>query len=134
MSSPCWPFQITSVFWKCSTNRPYAVTLSPLTTMPVSAVLAVQPTPLPWSARQIHTSSSSTLSLLTTRLVVALPGVAPPTRKNTSNNAVGLSAAPPCDFGERSSSSKSRSSSWPLPLPTCSSTRELTVPASKRRP
>ena len=43
---PRSPFQITSYFWKCSTNRPVAVTSSPLTITPVSAVFAVQPTPV----------------------------------------------------------------------------------------
>src|SRR3954471_16075495 len=56
---------------------------------PVSAVLLVQPTPLPWSARQAQMSSRMTLLLLTTRLVAALPGVAPPMRKNTSLSVVG---------------------------------------------
>src|SRR3954451_951335 len=60
---------------------------------PVSAVLAVQPTPLPWSARHAQMSSRITLLLLTTRLVAALPGVAPPMRKNTSLSVVGSVAS-----------------------------------------
>jgi hypothetical protein len=64
-----------------------------LTITPVSAVLAVQPTPLPWSARQAQMSSRMTLALFTTRLVAALPGVAPPMRKNTSLSVVGSVAS-----------------------------------------
>ena len=55
-------------------------------------MLTVQPTPLPWSARQSHMWSPMTLSLLTSRLVVALPTPAPPMRKNTSCSEVGLAA------------------------------------------
>ena len=65
-------------------SRPYAVTFSPLTMTPVLAVFEVQPTPLPWSARHAQMLSRITLSLLTTRLVVALPASAPPIRKKTS--------------------------------------------------
>ena len=54
------------------------------------AVLLVQPTPAPWSARHAQTSSMITLFLLICRLVVASPGVAPPMRKNTSWINVGL--------------------------------------------
>ena len=67
------------------------MTLSPLTMTPVSAVLLVQPTPLPWSARQAQMWSRMTLSALTSRLTVALPRCAPPMRKNTSWSDVGSS-------------------------------------------
>jgi hypothetical protein len=60
-----------------------------------------------------------TLLLLTTRLVVAFPGVAPPMRKNTSLNVEGSDA---------SLSLRAR------PLPTWRRTGELTGPASKRTP
>ena len=94
------------------------MTLSPLTITPVSAVLAVQPTPLPWSARQAQMSSRMTLSLFTTRLVVALPGVAPPMRKNTSLSVVGSAGSLLCAFG----------------VPTSSSTGEFIGPASNISP
>ncbi len=94
------------------------MTSSPLTTTPVSAVFAVQPTPFPWSARHAQMSSSRTSSLFTTRLVVALPGVAPPMRKNTSCSEVGSAGSLLCACG----------------VPTCSSTGELTVPASNSSP
>src|SRR5205823_14557609 len=54
---PFSPFQTTSSFWKCSTKRPVAVTSSPLTTTPVSAVLLVHTMPHPLSA--IHDLMSS---------------------------------------------------------------------------
>ena len=63
-------------------------------------------------------SSTITLLLLTTRLLVALPATAPPTRKNTSCTVVGLPA-------------------WltvEVPGPTCSSAALLVVPASNSRP
>jgi hypothetical protein len=41
------PFQRVWYSWQCSTNRPYSVTLAPLTIRPVLLVLAVQPTPFP---------------------------------------------------------------------------------------
>src|ERR1700730_1601776 len=70
------------------------VTLAPLTTMPLAAVLVVQPTvpPLPWSARHSHRSSPTTLLLLTTTVCVALPTVAPPIRAKTSDRTVGSEA------------------------------------------
>src|SRR5260370_4456655 len=124
MTSPSLPFQMTLYFWKCSTNSPVAVTWSPFTTRPVSAVLTVQPTEpgTPWSARQIHRSSRMVLSLLTSRATVALPTCGRPTRKNTSGNVVGLDGwlcgTPLLPFFE----------------PICTSTGELTGPASTRRP
>ena len=60
-----------------------------------------------------------TLLLLTTRAVVALPGVAPPIRKNTSDSTDGSVAS---------------LSLRACPLPTCSKTGELVVPASKMIP
>src|SRR4051812_8079367 len=124
MFSPSLPFQITLYFWKCSTNRPVAVTWSPFTTRPVSAVLTVHPTEpgTPWSARQIHRSSRIVLSLLTSRATVALPTCGPPTRKNTSCSAVGWEAT-----------------LWGTPLlpffePICTRTGELTGPASTVMP
>jgi hypothetical protein len=63
-------------------------------------------------------SSSRTLSLFTTRLVVALPGVAPPMRKKTSCSDVGSAGSPLCAFFG----------------PTSTSTREFFGPASKRSP
>src|ERR1700730_5706253 len=70
------------------------VTLAPLTTMPLAAVLVVQPTvpPLPWSARHSHRSSPMTLLLLTTSVWVARPTVAPPMRAKTSDRTVGSAA------------------------------------------
>ncbi len=94
------------------------MTLAPLTIRPVSAVLVVQPTPLPWSARQAQMWSMIVLPLFTTRLVVARPAPAPPIRKNTSWIEIGLPACAAVDpFG-----------------PICSSTGELVVPASNSRP
>ena len=62
--------------------------------------------------------STIVLLLLTTRLVVALPAISPPIRKNTSWTVVGSAA-------------------WlavePL-APTVSRAAELTVPASNSRP
>jgi hypothetical protein len=57
-----------------------------VTTTPVSAVFSVQPTSLPWSARQAHTSSMIELRALSSRLTVAEVVVvsAPPMRKKTS--------------------------------------------------
>src|SRR5579864_3245228 len=86
---------------------------------PVSEVLAVQPTPLPWSARQAQMSSRITLLLLTTSAVVALPAVAPPIRKNTSDSA---------DGSEASLSLRG------CPAPTWSRTGEVVAPASNRTP
>ncbi len=95
------------------------MTLSPLTIRPVSAVLVVQPTPVPWSARQAQMWSIIVLLLLTTRLVVALPAPAPPMRKNTSwiDGRVGRVAAPTRRSGR--------------PAAACC---ELVVPASNSRP
>src|ERR1700761_5042742 len=96
------------------------VTLAPLTTRPLAAVFVLQPTVplLPWSARHSHRSSPTTLALLTTRVWVALPTVAPPMRANTSDRTVGSLA-------------------W-LVLepagPICTSSLELVVPASKMNP
>jgi hypothetical protein len=61
-------------------------------------------------------SSRITWELLTTRLVAAVPGVAPPMRKNTSCTTVG-SAGSAVPFR-----------GW---LPTCSRTGDLTGPAEK---
>ena len=94
------------------------MTSSPLTITPVSAVLAVQPTPLPWSARQAQMSSRMTSSLFTTRLVVALPGVAPPMRKNTSLSVVGSAGSLLCAFF----------------VPTWSRTGELFGPGVEHQP
>ena len=58
------------------------------------------------------------LLLLTTRLVVALPAIRPPIRKNTSWIEVGLPAWLAAEPGG----------------PTCSRIGELTVPASKSSP
>src|ERR1700722_13596329 len=51
------------------------VTLAPLTTSPLAAVLVVQPTVplLPWSARHSHRPSPTTLSLLICSVCVAEP-------------------------------------------------------------
>ena len=86
----------------------------------MSPVLIVQPTvpALPWSARQAQVWSMITLLLLTTRLVVALPAVAPPMRKKTSCSVVGLAAW----------------SAVEPDGPTVSSAAELVVPASNSRP
>src|SRR5258708_32435815 len=92
------------------------VTLAPLTTKPVSAVLTAQPTPLLWSPRQIHRSSPITLLLLICRQRAALPTADPPTRKKRSLSDVGLAAWPALE------------PSWP----TCSRMGELVAPAAKR--
>src|ERR1700758_3807306 len=70
------------------------VTLAPLTTRPLAAVLVVQPTvpPFPWSARHSHRSSPTTLLLLTCSVCVALPTVAPPILAKTSDRTVGSEA------------------------------------------
>ncbi len=62
------------------------MTLFPVTATPVSARLTVQPTSLPWSARQAHRLSMIELEALSSRLTVAETGVvsAPPMRKKTS--------------------------------------------------
>src|SRR5256885_13785305 len=85
---------------------------------PVWGVFGAQPPPLPWSARQAQMWSMIVLALLTTRLVVAEPGPAPPIRKNTSWIVVGLPAW----------------LAFEPAGPTCTSTGELTVPASNRMP
>jgi hypothetical protein len=78
MTLPPWPFQTVSYFWKCSTARPYAVTLLPLTIRPVAAVSEVQePAPAPWSARQAQTSSMIELLLLSTKAVGHRAGLGP---------------------------------------------------------
>ena len=59
-----------------------------------------------------------TLSLFTTRLVVALPTCGPPIRKKTSESVVG-------SFGSLRPAPLS-----PWPVPTRSSTGEFTAPAS----
>src|ERR1700722_2334979 len=120
MVSPPLPTPGPWSFWYCSTNRPVARTLLPLTTRPWAAVLTVQPTvpELPWSARQAQMSSTRVLLELTTRLLVAWPAMSPPIRKKTSWTEVGLLA-------------------W-LALepagPIWSSVLELVVPASNSRP
>ncbi len=81
-------------------------------------MLDVQPTPLPWSARQSHMWSPITLLLLTTRLWAALPTPAPPIRKNTSLSEVGFAAW----FAVEPAG------------PTCIRTDELVVPASMSSP
>ena len=58
------------------------------------------------------------MSLFTTKLVVALPGVAPPMRKNTSLSVAGSAG----------------SLLWAFGVPTWSSTGELTGPASNISP
>ena len=128
MTRPFSPFQSVLYFWKCSTNRPVAVTLSPFTMTPFVPVLvfhrsvspftpAVKPS-RPWSARHTHVWSMSTLSALTSSAVVALPMCGPPTRKYTSLSVMGFAA--------------SALFPWPLPpaLPTRMSTGESVVPAS----
>ena len=90
---PCSPFQITSYFWKCSTKSPVGVDVVAVDDQAgVGGVLTVQPTPVPWSARQAQMSSRTTWSLLTIRLIVALPTCGPPIRKKTSCRAVGSAA------------------------------------------
>src|SRR3954470_21488932 len=85
---------------------------------PLSAVLTVQPTPEPWSARHAQMWSMMAFGLFTNRLLVALPGPAPPIRKNTSWIVVGLAAWLADD-----------------PLgPTTSRLAELVAPASNKRP
>src|SRR4051812_6786189 len=115
---PPLPFQTTLYFWKCSTNRPYAITLLPLTTRPESAGLVVQPAPLPWSARQAQMWSMMVLLLLTTSALVTEAGPAPPTRRKTSCTEIGsvawLAVEPPG--------------------PTCNSDGDRVLPASKSRP
>src|SRR5260370_15504154 len=86
---------------------------------PVSAVLLVQPPPLPWSARHAQMSSRIVLSLLTIKLVVTLPAAAPPMRKNTSDSTDGSDAAPA--IGE-------------FPSPTRSRKGDVIGPASNRTP
>ncbi|MBB4717609.1 hypothetical protein BJ965_007491 [Streptomyces luteogriseus] len=81
-------------------------------------MLVFQPMPVPWSPRQIHMWSPMTSSLLTTRLVVALPTAAPPTRKYTSCREVGFAAWSAVD------------PAGPTSIRVC----ELVVPASKRTP
>src|ERR1700746_3489024 len=95
MSVPPEPLQITSFFLECLTKSPEAVTLLPFAIRPVSAVLSVHPTPVPWSARQAQMSSRTELLALSTKLTWALPAAAPPTRKNTSDTTSGLSGALP---------------------------------------
>src|SRR5919206_2432133 len=118
---PFSPFQITSYFWKCSAKSPVAITSSPFTTTPVSAVLLVQPTPPPWSAPHPQMSSRIVWSAFTSSAVVTLPRCGPPIRKKTSLSVVGSAAllascGPPCF------------------VPTRRSAGELTGPASKTRP
>ena len=83
-------------------------------------MLVVQPTvpELPWSARQAQMSLSRVLLALTTRLLVALPAMSPPIRKNASWTEVGSLAWLVVD-------------PW---VPTVSSALELVVPASNSRP
>src|SRR3954452_8095968 len=96
---PRSPFQTTLLRWKCSTNRPVAVTLSPLTTTPLRPMLVrqrsvsppVKPSP-PWSARHTQVWSTSTLSLLISSATSVLPTCGPPTRKYTSDSVVGFEA------------------------------------------
>src|SRR3954451_363815 len=91
---PFSPAQKTSYFWKCSTKRPVAVTLSASTRTPVSAVLTVQPTPFPWSARQAQMSSRIVLSWSTSRLLVGLPACGPPMReKQARGRSAGMRSA-----------------------------------------
>src|SRR5580693_10778826 len=70
------------------------VTLVPLTTRPLAAVVVVHPTVplLPWSARHSHRSSPTTLLLLTCNVCVAVPTAAPPMRAKTSDRTVGSDA------------------------------------------
>src|ERR1700722_3387512 len=120
MVSPPLPTPGPWSFWYCSTNRPVARTLLPLTIRPCWAVLTVQPTvpELPWSARQAQMSSIRVLLALTTRLLVACPAMSPPIRKNVSWTEIGLLAW----FADEPAG------------PICSSVLELVVPASNRRP
>jgi len=109
--------------WKCSTNRPVAVTLSPLTTRPWRPVLVFQRSvserpSTPWSARHTQVWSIRTLSRLTSSAMSALPTCGPPTRKYTSDSVVGLDGS--FFFGLE----------LPFFLPTCRSTGDSTRPAS----
>src|SRR5579859_2271360 len=118
-SVPPWPFQIVSYCWKCSTARPLAVTLFPLTASPVAEGSPDQvPAPAPWSARQTQTSSMIELLLLSTKAVAAEPASAPPTRKNTSSMLSGFEALFAVDPS----------------TPTCSRAEDWVGPASKMRP
>src|SRR5215204_3597660 len=92
---PFSPFQTVLYSWKCSTNSPVAVTLSPLTTRPLRPVLVFQRSvserpSTPWSARHTQVWSIRTLSRLTWSAMSALPTCGPPTRKYTSESVVGL--------------------------------------------
>ena len=84
---PFSPFQTVLYSWKCSTNRPVAVTLSPLTTTPLRPMFVFQRSvspekpSTPWSARHTQVWSIRTLSLLTSSATSALPTCGPPTRK-----------------------------------------------------
>src|SRR5512134_2136606 len=123
---PSWPFQIVLYCWKCSTNRPVAVTPSPLTTTPFRPVLVFQRSvspekpSTPWSARHTQVWSIRTSSLLTSSATSDLPTWGPPTRKYTSESVVGLDG-----------------SLFELCLgflPTCRRNGDSTVPASIVRP
>ena len=94
------------------------MTLLPLTVRPVAAVLAVQPTPAPWSARQDHTSSMIELLLSSMNASVTEPASAPPTRKQTSSTVTGSEALFAVEPGDAD----------------CSRVGELVGPASKIRP
>jgi hypothetical protein len=113
------PFQIVSVLLVVLDEQAVRRHVVAVDDDAVSAVLAVQPTPLPWSARQAQMSSRMTLLLFTTRLVVALPGVAPPMRKKTSRQRrrVGREVV-----------------AAGVPLPDLEQAGEFVVPASKRMP
>ena len=65
------------------------MTLLPLTTRPLLLRFLVQPTPVPWSARQIQVWSTRVSLLLISRLMLARPMPAPPTRKKMSLREMG---------------------------------------------
>jgi hypothetical protein len=92
----------------------------PVTTTPVLAVLSVQPTRLPWSARHAQTSSMIEWPALSCRLTVAPTFVlsAPPMRKKTSWIRSGSPVLPEAGAG----------------VPTESRTGEVTGPASMMSP
>ena len=60
------------------------VTLLPLTTRPLLLRFLSQPTPVPWSARQIQVWSTRVSLALISRLMLVRPMPAPPTRKKMS--------------------------------------------------
>ena len=68
------------------------MTLLPLTTRPLLLRFLSQPTPLPWSARQIQVWSTRVSLALISRLMLARPMPAPPTRKKMSLREMGFSA------------------------------------------